>query len=185
MKIIQHQELGSTQASITFSSIPQTYTDLYVLLSVRSNDTSVSAGYDPFLYRLNASTSGYSGRQIWGDGASSGQATEATRTSTAATGTWGRLSNAGVNNANSTSSTFSSVGIYLPNYTLSIAKNVSCEFVSENNGTTAFQEAIAHLWTGTDAITSVAVALGLGSFVQYSSATLYGITKGSNGVVVS
>jgi hypothetical protein len=180
MQIIQHQELGSTQASIEFTSIPQTFTDLCVVLSLRTN---ASANNGSLLYRLNGSTSGYSARILWGNGSSTGSFAPTTETSANATGTWGRLANIGTTDSGDTASTFSSVSFYLPNYTSGNAKSGSLDAVNETNATAADQEIVATLWTGTAAITSVAFATYQGSFVQYSSATLYGVLKGSDGIV--
>ena len=177
-KLIASSTVGSGGASsITFSSIPQTYTDLLVKCSVRSSDTSVAAGYDPFLYRVNSLTSGYSTKQLFGNGSTAGSGDAPTRTSDIATGTWGRLTYYGANNGNTTTSTFSNADIYFPNYASSNAKSVSCDFVTEGNSTTYYAELIAQLNTTTSAITSISFALGIQSFVQYSTFYLYGISN--------
>ncbi len=157
-------------ASIAFTNIPQTYTDLYVILSLRS---SASGGaYDPILYRFNQSTTGYSARSLYGNGASAGSGTPTTATSTAASGTWGRLNDAGIPTASQTASTFGSTSFYVPNYTSSNNKSVSSETVEENNATTSWMEIDAALWSDVSAITRVDFALKDGSFVQHSTATL-------------
>jgi hypothetical protein len=179
--LIERVELASNQSSVTFSSISSDFDDLMILLSVRSDDTSVSAGYDPLLYRFNSSTTGYSGRQLYGTGSSVGSGSEATRTSAEAGGTWGRLPNQGIDNDIMTSNTFSSVSMYVPNFASANYKSVSLDYVNENNGTTGYQEIVAHLWSNTSAISSISFALGLGSFVSGSSLTLFGITSGSDG----
>ena len=174
--LIERIEVGAGgAASITFSSIPADYTDLLVKLSVRSTDTSVADGYDPLLYRLNDSTTGYSARTLIGTG--SAAFSNAPTTDTASVGgTWGRPVFNGIANSLTTSNTFSSISFYLPNYTASANKSGSIDMVFENNATRAEQEIDALLWSNTAAVTQVAFALKLGSFVQYSSATLYGIS---------
>ena len=173
MQIIQHQELGSSQTSITFSSIPQTYTDLLVVFSLR--DTSSASGYSESFLRFNGTTTNYSSKQLFGDGSSASSFSQADAL---------RLWNTG--NGNPTSNTFASIRVYVPNYTSSNNKSVSSESVTEGNNTGQGQFMAASLWSNTSAITSLSIhANGANSFVQYSSATLYGITKGSNGVVVS
>jgi hypothetical protein len=78
------------------------------------------------------------------------------------------------------------MGIYIPNYTGSTAKSVSVDGVMENNATYAAAGIIAGLWNDTAAVTSVSISSEVATLVQYSSATLYGILKGtSNGVTVS
>jgi hypothetical protein len=87
-------------------------------------------------------------------------------------------------NANSaTSNTFGNGEIYIPNYLSGTAKSFSSDSVAENNGTEGWQVIQANLWSGTDAITSIELDPALGTFVQYSSATLYGILAGSDGIV--
>lgn len=167
MQIIQHQELASTQASITFSSIPQTFTDLLVVTSLRSSRSAVA---EQVLISLNGSTSSFTVRTLYGNGSSVASFTSARDTVNAP-------------GATATANTFSNSSIYLPNYTSASNKSFSSDDVTENNGTESYQFIIAGLWSNTAAITSLALTPGAGgSFVQYSSATLYGIKSGSDGV---
>lgn len=177
-KLIASSTVGSSGANtVEFTSIPGTYTDLLVKISARSIDTSVAAGYDPLLYRINSATSGYLGRQLFGDGSTVGSGSEATRTSDIATGTWGRLTYYGINNGNTTASVFSVADVYFSNYASSTAKSVNCDFSSEGNGLTYYSEFITHLNSTTSAITSIAFALGKQYFGQYSTFYLYGISN--------
>jgi hypothetical protein len=165
MKLIEHQELGSTQASITFSSIPQTFTDLYLVLSVRS-DGNADIGI-----KFNNSTSNFSNRYLFGNGSSASSGT-----------VYGNYIGAAPQNTY-TASTFGNFAVYIPNYAGSTAKSYSSDAVSENNATTAIQAITAGLWNVTDAINRIDLyQLNGSNLVQYSSATLYGITKGSDGV---
>jgi len=75
-----------------------------------------------------------------------------------------------------------SVGIYIPNYTSSNAKSASIDGVSENNATASYQTIDAFLWNDTSAITSITLTLSGGNFAQYSSASLYGVTAGNDGI---
>ena len=52
---------------------------------------------------------------------------------------------------------------------------MSADGVMENNATEAYQNLVAGLWSNTSAITSLTLAKSTGNFVQYSSASLYGI----------
>jgi hypothetical protein len=54
--LISSQVLGSDTGIVTFSSIPQTYTDLVFVVSARAS----SATYDISALRVNSVTSGYS-----------------------------------------------------------------------------------------------------------------------------
>jgi hypothetical protein len=150
-------------ATMAFSSIPSTYTDLCVKISSRSsrNDDTV----DALLLRFNGDTgANYKNTELVGDGTNRGSNT---------------LVRAGIiNSVTSTSNTFSSNEIYIPNYTGSANKLVGADGVTEQNGTFAIQSLNAYLWSNTAAITSITLAPNLGTlFLQYSTATLYGISK--------
>jgi hypothetical protein len=64
--------------------------------------------------------------------------------------------------------------IYIPNYAGSSNKSVSIDSVTENNATGAYSGLTAALFASTAAITSFGISTG-SNFVQYSTATLYGI----------
>jgi hypothetical protein len=165
MQVIQYQELASSQASITFSSIPQTYTDLYVVLSARLSTTNGG-----LRIKVNGSTANLSTRLLYGNGSSAASGTDTTYVGT-------------VTNSNQTASTFGNAALYFPNYSGSTAKSFSGDLVDETNATTATQWVTAGLFNSTSPITSIEFyGDAAGNFVQYSSATLYGITKGSDGV---
>lgn len=170
MQVIQHQELGSAQSSIVFSSIPQTYTDLLLVLS----EKNASANDVAVFLQFNSSTTGYTIRRLLGTGSGSG-----------INQSFGERQLGFSSNANFTASTFSSTLAYFPNYTSSAQKSWSVDTITENNAGNAYAGILGGIWTGTDPITSLTLSPNGGSFVQYSSATLYGILKGSNGVVVS
>lgn len=161
-KKIQTVTVGSGgAASIDFTSIPQTYTDLKIVVSLRTN----SAGSEAVMIEFNGSSSNLSGRRLYGDG---GSATSDTLTNI-------RFA---INTAADTASVFSNGEFYIPNYTSANNKSVSVDGVNETNGTNAVQSLVAGLWSNTAAITSIKL-LGnsSGSFVQYSTATLYGVSN--------
>jgi hypothetical protein len=171
MKIIQFQELGSAQASITFSSIPATYTDLLILTSCRTAHTGPI--WDSIRFSFNGVNTNQTNRYLYGDGASAANAAESTA-----------LIGFGANSNSATSNTFSNASAYIANYTSAVAKSISSDGVAENNGTTGGQIFMTSLWNSTDAITSITLTpTSAANFLQYSSATLYGITKGSDGIV--
>ena len=99
-KLIETVTVGSGgAASIEFGSIPQTYTDLVLVGSLRSTSTSSNTGeYDAFGYRFNSSTSGYTTRNLQGNGSVASSSTQTTMTASVG-GTYGRISNAGINNS--------------------------------------------------------------------------------------
>lgn len=173
MQFIQRYELTGTQANIEFTSIPQTYTDLLIVFSLRDTTNSIT---NNMILELNGVTTNASERTLWGNGSS-----PAVHSDTPI------YVEQGSNSNNSTSNTFSNGQIYIPNYAGSANKSLSIDSVSENNGTFAVQAIVAGLWTNTAAITAVKLKPnGSVNYVAGSSATLYGITKGSsNGVTVS
>ena len=187
MQVIEHIELSSLTSSVTFSSIPADFTDLYILASMRSSDTASTfeGGYDPWLFRYNGSDTGYTNRELYGTGAAVGTTTDPNRSgNTYVTGIWARCGNYGVSNANNTSNVFSTGSFYITNYASSNYKSTSAEMVRENNSTYGNQHMNALLWSNTAAITSISFALGLGQFVSGTTFTLYGITAGSDGTTV-
>jgi hypothetical protein len=149
-------------ASIDFSSIPQTYTDLQVVFSLRGTTSQIYILTDIY---FNGSTSGFSSRGMEGTGSSAVSYTNSSI-----------YTNAG-NGATSTSSTFSSHSVYIPNYTAAANKSVSVDGVLENNASTAYVSMQAGIWSNTSAITSIQIIPRADSYVQHSTAYLYGIVK--------
>ncbi len=170
---IAYTEVGSGgAASISFSSISGAYTDLALLLSVRSNQSNV---WDWLTIELNGNTSGYSSRRLYGSGTgASGNSQSVTNYS----------ENGLINGNTSTASTFANVLVLIPNYSGNKNKSVLIHSVSENNANEAYTLTGGSLWSNTSAITSIVIdSQAGGTWQQYSSATLYGITKGSSGGV--
>ena len=156
--------VGSGGAStIDFSSIPQTYTDLVLKISARIDNANV---WSDIYVRFNGSTTNYSDRVLYGSGSGAASIYETN------TGIDFRTST-----TNNTASTFGNIEIYIPNYTSSNKKSASGDGVSENNATSAIAQLVAGLWDNTSAITSISIFGSGGNFVQYSTATLYGISN--------
>ena len=159
--LIQAVTLTSAAATIEFTSIPQTYTDLLLKYSGR-----VNAAVDPTTKIIfNSNTSNYTNRVLFGDGTAPGNFTN----------TPGYLYGAYVNNTNSTANTFSNGELYIPNYTSSNNKSTSLDNAIETNATEAYVFLSASLWADSSAITSITLDPINADFVQYSTATLYGI----------
>jgi hypothetical protein len=168
--LIARTELTSTQANITISSIPATFTDLLLVVSGRS--TTADTALDS-LISFNGSTSNFSFRQIYGFGTIVASLTTPARQI------------GGYPGGNSTVNTFSNSQIYISNYRASTAKSYSIDSTSENNEVISYNMLGAGLWNDTAAINSIVITSGAGgSLAQFSSATLYGITSGSSGGVV-
>ena len=147
-------------SSIDFTSIPSTYTDLTVLYSVRYNGSSPQDVYITF----NSNTSSYSRKLLYtNNGTSVASFGDSTRIASVVAGT------------SYTANTFSNDVLYIPNYAGSNNKSYFVDNVVENNATATFMNMTALLWSNASAITSIAISPLSGSFVQYSTATLYGI----------
>jgi hypothetical protein len=159
--------LSTAASSITFSNIPQGYTDLKVVLSVRASTTSGNSNC--FIYLNGVTGTSYSQRRLYGNGTNGSPLVSDTQTSYP----WIDMINT-IPNATYTANTFASAEIYIPNYTSSNYKSLSVDFVGENNATTSYQYFTAGLFSNTSAITSLVID-GTDNFVQYSTATLYGI----------
>jgi hypothetical protein len=163
--LIEAKTLTTTTASITFSSIPGTYTDLLLKISSRNNDI-----YNEIHFRFNGNSgNNYSGRNVYGDGSSAISSSSSSISS---------LQNLTVQSVSGqTANTFGNTELYIPNYTSSNNKSISADGVQENNATSAQAMLGAGLWAQTAAITSIEAFPSIGSFVAYSTFYLYGISN--------
>lgn len=149
-------------SSITFNSIPQTgYTDLKIVASTRTTTTDTGL----FVYFNGDTTNAnYSTRRILGNGSAASSASYSAPY-------WGYT-----DASSDTANTFSNTEIYIPNYTDTTNKqSISSDSVTENNATGATATLNAGLWNTNSAITSVSFYTISGSFVQYSTFSLYGL----------
>lgn len=155
-------------SSVTFSSIPATYTDLIIKASVRTNNNAV---FDTAQVRFNSdSGTNYSRLFLLGDGS-------ATQTFRASANN-AYFPSYAFSGANATANTFSNTEFYIPNYRSANQKSISVDAVSENNATAGYDGLHAGLWSGTAAITSINIAPSSGTLLlQYSTFTLYGISN--------
>lgn len=172
MTLISTTTVGSGgAANITISSIPQTYTDIYLVVSGRSTRN----GEDQIQIAFNGSSSGYTQRSLYASGSSAA--------SLSGTSLWANA----ICDASQTANTFSNGDFYIANYTSSLNKTVSMNSISANNASSSSYRFItAGIWANSSAINSfVLTCLNGGNFVENSSVSLYGITKGSGGATVS
>ena len=153
-------------SSVTFNNIPQSgYTDLKIVASARTNRGTY--GTDAIWIKLNGSSTGYSGKQLYGFG-----------TTITSNSTTNPLENyAGATDAINTANTFSNIEWYIPNYTSSNYKSVSSDGSAEDNSSANNMNTLAaSLWSNTAAITSATLIPGYGTaFAQYSTFSLYGL----------
>jgi len=153
-------------ATIDFTSIPSTYTDLVLKVSARTNGVTTN-GWQSGALTFNGSTSGYTGILLVGRG----DLSPVSITSTTSNIEFAFYSS----DAGSTGNTFASSEIYIPNYAGSNNKSISSDIAEENNAARAIAGFCAGLWSNSAAINRVTLTPNNGSFVQYSTATLYGI----------
>lgn len=154
-ELIASNTVSSAVSSVTFSSIPSTYTDIKLIGSVRND----FGGANTITAQFNGSSTGFTQKYLEGSGSavSSGSGT-----------TW-------IASSGDSANIFSNWEIYIPNYASSNYKSWSTDSVTELNGNPAYATLIAGLWSNTAAITSITLTQSGGNFRQYSSFYLYGI----------
>jgi hypothetical protein len=168
-ELIEHRRLDANAANITFSSIPQNYSDLVILSSLRGDSGSGLGNVGVYL-TINGLSTNRAAKWLYGSGA----------------GSKGSISISGASIgavlpvASSTSNTFSNLYIYLPNYSGNTNKSFSVDNVAPQNSTDIYElDLSSNLWSSTAPITSLAISVSNGNLVQGSSATLYGINRTS------
>jgi hypothetical protein len=155
---------SSGSANIQFTSIPNNYTDLVIYLSARTTSTG-GAAWQYVEVRLNGSTTSGTYKQLYANGSS------------AASGN-GSLSIAAYANPNdNTTNSFATSFTYIPGYNSSFNKSISNDAATETNSTSALISFFATAWANTSAVTSITLVPQAGNFVQYTTATLYGISS--------
>lgn len=162
--LIASQTMTGNTTTVTFSSIPSTYTDLKFVVSARASINPYSAAWADSQLYFNGSNTSLVNRDIAGNGS--------TVTSNNGSNITIRIPSSGA-----TASTFGNTEIYIPNYNSTSAyKPMSIEMSTENNANSSRLEAIAGLWSSNSAITSITITgIDSAQFVQYSSFYLYGI----------
>lgn len=144
--LISATTVASPVSEVTFSAIPQTYTDLYILASVR---TALVASAATLNMRYNGSSAAnYTILRIRGNGATASFATSSNAN---------QLQVGLVNADNTPGSTFANVETYIPNYTSSVNKSNLSFTAQEENATNAFIEMTKGIRTVTGAITSISL----------------------------
>jgi hypothetical protein len=173
---IQTYTLSASAASVTFSNIPQNYTDLKVVISARSTQTGSNYGVSDISMRFNNNTeSVYSIKGLSGTGSAAssfGFSGENIITYAAF----------GAGN-DATANTFGNTELYIPNYTSTNAKSVSIDTVSETNANASLMRINAALWNPStqaaiNRIDLYALTSTSSSFLSGSTFTLYGISNG-------
>jgi hypothetical protein len=167
IKLIETKTLASATTSLSFTSIPQTFTDLYVLVSSRNG-----AVQEHLTVAFNGSTANFTGRFFTGS-------------TSVASGNYARY----LGNQMSSSSpgnTFSNGSVYITNYRVSSSKAVSSEISGWRGDTNVLIGTLTgNLWNNTAAITSMEFTNEASSNISAGTTfSLYGITAGSDGTTV-
>jgi len=146
--------LGSATASVTFSSIPSTYTDLILICNV-----SATAGSPIIRVEYNADATNYSDTFLSGNGTSASS---------------GRDSNVAYISLDPSLSTgISNNIIQIFNYANT---NVFKTLIARGNNAANGTIATVGLWRNTNAINAVKLTISSSTFISGSTFTLYGIT---------
>ena len=164
-RLISSQVLGTSAASVTFSSIPSGYTDLVLRASIRT--TAATAFPSDVWITFNSISSGYS---------------KTTLDALGSTPDSSRQSNTsrinlfyGAVSASMTANTFSNMEIYIPSYSVAQNKPLSAIYATPQNSTSNVADSVnAGLLSNTAAISSVTLEFS-SNFVAGSSFYLYGL----------
>jgi hypothetical protein len=149
---------SGSSGTMSFSSIPTTYTDLCILFTARSTTGSGNSG--ALNVTFNTATGTVTYREIYGTGS--------------AAGSDALIASGGLPSAGNTASVFANGSLYLPNYQSSNQKSFSIDIVGENNTAGAYMGLVAGLWNQTAVVNEISLTI-TANFAQYSTATLYGI----------
>lgn len=152
--------LSSAAASITFSSIPSTYTDLRLVMG----GTITTTGEKPYIRFNSDSGSNYSHTSIYGNGtdAESFRQSNITYLNSSYGGDW-----------NSTNPSFFTLDIF--SYAGSTNKTTLHTFSGDKNGS-GYVARVVGLWRSTSALNDIYIfASGSDTFKTGTTATLYGI----------
>ena len=155
---IATQTLGSAASSITFSSIPATYTDLRVVFAIIGG--AGTAGQFDITYN-NDTSSLYSITRLYGDGSSAGSS---------------RYSGTALypcqNSFSSTPPVFTTIDLF--SYAGSTFKTALITYSNDANGSGSAERSVG-LYRSTTAISRIDLGGVGGTFAIGTTATLYGI----------
>jgi hypothetical protein len=153
---ISTQTLAATAASVTFSSIPQTYTDLVMTVTTISSTTNY-----PYVVLNSDTGTNYSKTWITGTGATVASSRDANTA----------ISYITANSASITSSSFISI-VHFMSYSNTITNKT---FLSRSNSAGSGVDFQVNMWRNTSAITSIQILPNTGTWSSGSTFTLYGI----------
>lgn len=153
-------------STIDFQTIPQTYDDLILMVSARNSYAGVA---DDILLRFNNTTTLRTSRYLYGNGGGVGSS-----------GVLSVSVNDGIglqNSATSTASSFGSCRIQITQYRGSNYKSITAKSITTTATGVMYQVLAGGIWSSTSGITSIQLVPASGTFVEHSSASLYGISN--------
>lgn len=172
---IQTVELSTAQAFVQFDSIPQGYSDLLVLMSARSSQSSRSTAIT-FAFNYDNSSS-YSFRKLIGYDSSQ-------LYTGSGSGTPAQVPEVDVTGNSATANTFGNTSFYISNYTSANPKVISVDQTSENNSNAGYVLGMhSYRYSSTSPITSIQFGLQGHNYMAGSTISLYGVRRGSDGIV--
>jgi hypothetical protein len=154
-------------SSIDFTSIPQTYTDLFIIMSARFSSQGNAR------ISLNSSTSSFTSRVMYSFGTNA----PATYTDTNHLGR--------ATDVNNQANNFGAMQVHLPNYRGSVSKPFSADAYAANyNG--GYIVLTGGVWANNTAISSLSLLPPSGAtFLENTTAYLYGVLVGTGGATAS
>jgi hypothetical protein len=167
--VIDNTELSSAATSWSKSSIPSSYDHLLLMASTRSSTANT---YIYMKLHLNGDTgSNYSDNTV----RATANTPQADRNNSHA---YMQTGNATANNH--TTGHFGTLKMWIPNYANTTGyKQVMTHTTASGTSASAWYSAFdiaAGSWTSTAAINQIALSMGGGDFMQYSTFTLYGVS---------
>jgi hypothetical protein len=165
MQPIYRQVLSGAASEITFNNIPQTYTDLKIVINGRTNAGNAGTIY----MRINGMTTGYNTVVAYGEAVAAGAFSS------------GGFHVGYLTGPNIDAASTGSIETYIPNYQLVSIKNAISTGISEGNATT-YQSSIQNQsgisLLNPSTVTSLTILNDAGvSFTANTSFSLYGIGK--------
>jgi hypothetical protein len=173
VKIASFTVPSGGQASVTFTNIPQNFTDLKLYVSARTGRTTDYLD-DMDIQFNNDSSASYSTVTV--------QNNQGSTQSLRNTGQTSAIRNT-VNSNTSTSGNMSCTEILITNYTSSIAKLIQTDTTANDNNGHVYAGLASSVYTGTSPITQIKITGDQSGFLVNSEFTLYGLknqTKTAN-----
>lgn len=169
-QLITKTVLSGSVSSVSFGSIPQTFTNLRLVISAKSDGTGTN-GYDPAVLQFNGVATGvYSWNTWW---VTQGAGALSTTGGTTATS----MQCAEIWNSHFVSAGRGIATIEIPNYAdVNNLKSFTSQSTATDGGAAGILQTYGGCLSGTTvAITSLTVLMGTGNFIADSTFCLYGM----------